>query len=89
MPGTKNSTIEVTEEKEKEVMTLDDDETFSRFYSSISPTTLSSAIILDEEEDFSIIQSDMPKWDAVWDAAVHITVKKMNIKNLNLGEFLD
>ncbi|XP_057214187.1 supervillin isoform X2 [Triplophysa rosa] len=61
VPGTKNSTIEVTEEKEKEVMTLDDDETFGRFYSSLSPTTLSSAIILDEEEDFSILQSDTPK----------------------------
>lgn len=61
IPGTKNSTIEVTEEKEKEVMTLDDDETFGRFYSSLSPTTLSSVLILDEEQDFSIIQSDTPK----------------------------
>ncbi|KAA0725355.1 Supervillin [Triplophysa tibetana] len=61
VPGSKNSTIEVTEEKEKEVMTLDDDETFGRFYSSLSPTTLSSAFILDEEEDFSIFLSDTPK----------------------------
>ncbi|XP_051523403.1 supervillin-like isoform X2 [Myxocyprinus asiaticus] len=61
IPGTKNSTIEVTEEKEKEVMTLDDEETFGRFYSCISPTTLSSILLLDEEEDFSTIQSDTPK----------------------------
>ncbi|XP_051529796.1 supervillin-like isoform X2 [Myxocyprinus asiaticus] len=61
IPGTKNSTIEVTEEKEKEVMTLDDEETFGRFYSCISPTTLSSSLLLDVEEDFSTIQSDTPK----------------------------
>ncbi|KAL1264202.1 hypothetical protein QQF64_004557, partial [Cirrhinus molitorella] len=59
--GTKNSTIEVMEEKEKEVMTLDDEETFGRFYSCLSPTALSSSVLLVEEEDFSIIQSDTPK----------------------------
>ncbi|KAI2658587.1 Supervillin [Labeo rohita] len=59
--GTKNSTIEVMEEKEKEVMTLDDEETFGRFYSCLSPTALSSSVLLIEEEDFSIIQSDTPK----------------------------
>ncbi|KAL0179782.1 hypothetical protein M9458_025224, partial [Cirrhinus mrigala] len=55
-----NSTIEVMEEKEKEVMTLDDEETFGRFYSCLSPTALSSSVLLVEEEDFSIIQSDTP-----------------------------
>ncbi|XP_036428882.1 supervillin isoform X2 [Colossoma macropomum] len=59
--SSKPSTIEVTEEKEKEVMALDDDETFGRFYKCISPTTLSSSLLLDEEEDFSTIQSDTPK----------------------------
>ncbi|XP_077086358.1 supervillin-like [Siphateles boraxobius] len=59
--GMKNSTIEVMEEKEKEVMTLDDEETFGRFYSSLSPTTLSSSVLLGEEEDFSILLSDTPK----------------------------
>ncbi|XP_043109169.1 supervillin isoform X1 [Puntigrus tetrazona] len=59
--GTKNSTIEVMEEKEKEVMTLDDEETFGRFYSCLSPTALSSSVLLVEEEDFSIIKSDTPK----------------------------
>uniref|UniRef100_A0A8C1CTN1 Supervillin d n=1 Tax=Cyprinus carpio carpio TaxID=630221 RepID=A0A8C1CTN1_CYPCA len=59
--GTKNSTIEVMEEKEKEVMTLDDEETFGRFYSCLSPTALNSSVLLGEEEDFSIIQSDTPK----------------------------
>jgi len=57
----KNSTIEVMEEKEKEVMTLDDEETFGRFYSSLSPTTLSSSVLLGKEEDFSILLSDTPK----------------------------
>ncbi|XP_073774419.1 supervillin isoform X2 [Danio rerio] len=59
--GTKNSTIEVMEEKEKEVMTFDDEETFGRFYKCLSPTALSSSVLLDEEEDFSIIQSNTPK----------------------------
>lgn len=57
----KPSTIEVMEEKEKEVMTLDDDETFQRFFKSMSPTTLTTSLILDEEEDFSALQFDSPK----------------------------
>ncbi|XP_060795764.1 supervillin isoform X2 [Neoarius graeffei] len=57
----KPSTIEVMEEKEKEVMTLDDDETFQRFFKSMSPTSLSSDLHLDEEEDFSAVQFDSPK----------------------------
>ncbi|KAI3365268.1 hypothetical protein L3Q82_010361, partial [Scortum barcoo] len=36
----KTSTIEVTAEMEKEVMTLDDDETFGNFYRSVSPSAL-------------------------------------------------
>lgn len=59
--SSKPSTIEVTEEKEKEVMTLDDDETFQRFFKSMSPTTLSANLLLDEEEDFSALQFDSPK----------------------------
>uniref|UniRef100_A0A8B9K8W1 Supervillin d n=1 Tax=Astyanax mexicanus TaxID=7994 RepID=A0A8B9K8W1_ASTMX len=59
--SSKSSTIEVTEEKEKEVMSLDDEETFGRFYKCVSPTALSSSLLLDEEEDFSAIQSDTPK----------------------------
>lgn len=59
--SSKPSTIEVTEEKEKEVMTLDDDETFQRFFKSMSPTTLSLDLRLDEEEDFSAVQFDSPK----------------------------
>lgn len=59
--SSKPSTIEVTEEKEKEVMTLDDDETFQRFFKSLSPTSLSSDLLLDEEEDFSTLQFDSPK----------------------------
>ncbi|KAF4085204.1 hypothetical protein AMELA_G00114930 [Ameiurus melas] len=59
--SSKPSTIEVMEEKEKEVMTLDDDETFQRFFKSMSPTTLSANLLLDEEEDFSALQFDSPK----------------------------
>lgn len=61
VPGTKDATIEVTEEKEKEVMTLDDDETFARFYKSMSPTTLSGSMLLGEEEDFGTLQFESPK----------------------------
>lgn len=59
--SSKPSTIEVMEEKEKEVMILDDDETFQRFFKSMSPTSLSSNLLLDEEEDFSTLQFDSPK----------------------------
>ncbi|XP_066519033.1 supervillin [Hoplias malabaricus] len=59
--SSKPSTIEVTEEKEKEVMALDDEETFGRFYKCVSPTSLNSSLVLDEEEDFSTIQTDTPK----------------------------
>uniref|UniRef100_A0AAQ5Z792 HP domain-containing protein n=1 Tax=Amphiprion ocellaris TaxID=80972 RepID=A0AAQ5Z792_AMPOC len=41
----KASTIEVTAETEKEVMTLDDDETFGNFYKSISPSTLQDSSV--------------------------------------------
>ncbi|KAI4872381.1 hypothetical protein NFI96_033650 [Prochilodus magdalenae] len=61
MGSSKPSTIEVLEEKEKEVMSLDDEETFNRFYKCISPTTPRTSLLLDEEEDFSTIQSDTPK----------------------------
>uniref|UniRef100_A0A8C9XVC3 Supervillin d n=1 Tax=Sander lucioperca TaxID=283035 RepID=A0A8C9XVC3_SANLU len=42
----KTSTVEVTAETEKEVMTLDDDETFGNFYKSVSPSTpLDSSVL--------------------------------------------
>ncbi|KAF7705184.1 supervillin [Silurus meridionalis] len=59
--SSKLSTIEVMEEKEKEVMTLDDDESFQRFFKSMSPTSLGTNLLLDEEEDFSDLQFDSPK----------------------------
>lgn len=59
--SSKPSTIEVMEEKEKEVMTLGDDEVFQRFFKPVSPTSLSSNLLLDEEEDFSALQFDTPK----------------------------
>ncbi|XP_061665830.1 supervillin isoform X2 [Syngnathoides biaculeatus] len=55
----KTSTIEVTAEAEKEVMTLDDDETFGNFYKSISPSALRDMIVTDE--DLSQIQANAPK----------------------------
>lgn len=36
----KTSTIEVTAEMEKEVMKLDDEETFGNFYRSVSPSAI-------------------------------------------------
>uniref|UniRef100_A0A3Q2PQ28 Supervillin d n=1 Tax=Fundulus heteroclitus TaxID=8078 RepID=A0A3Q2PQ28_FUNHE len=57
----KPSTIEVTAETEKEVMTLDDEETFGNFYKSVSPTTLLESSVVLTEEDLSEIQPDTPK----------------------------
>lgn len=56
------STIEVTAEAEKEVMTLDDEETFGNFYKSVSPSTLQNSSVVMTEEDLSDIQADTPKW---------------------------
>ncbi|XP_049614966.1 supervillin [Syngnathus scovelli] len=55
----KTSTIEVTAEAEKEVMTLDDHETFGNFYRSISPSAFQDVSVT--EEDLSQIQSNTPK----------------------------
>ncbi|XP_076616149.1 supervillin [Chaetodon auriga] len=57
----KTSTIEVTAEMEKEVMTLDDEETFGSFYKSVSPSTLHDSSVVLTEEDLSQIQADTPK----------------------------
>uniref|UniRef100_A0A8C4H146 Supervillin d n=1 Tax=Dicentrarchus labrax TaxID=13489 RepID=A0A8C4H146_DICLA len=57
----KTSTIEVTEEREKEVMTLDDEETFGNFYKAVSPSTLQDSSVVLTEEDLSQIQADTPK----------------------------
>ncbi|XP_047232858.1 supervillin isoform X3 [Girardinichthys multiradiatus] len=58
---TKSSTIEVTAEAEKEVMTLDDEETFGNFYKPVSPSTLLESSMVWTEEDLSEIQADTPK----------------------------
>ncbi|KAK5905962.1 hypothetical protein CgunFtcFv8_001867 [Champsocephalus gunnari] len=57
----KISTVEVTAETEKEVMTLDDDETFGNFYKTVSPTSLHDSSIVLTEEDFSQIHTNTPK----------------------------
>lgn len=57
----KISTVEVTAETEKEVMTLDDDETFGNFYKSVSPSTLHDSSMVLTMEDLSQIQPDTPK----------------------------
>lgn len=57
----KTSTIEVMAETEKEVMTLDDEETFGNFYKSVSPSTLQDSSVILTEEDLSQIQTNTPK----------------------------
>ncbi|KAE8284025.1 Supervillin [Larimichthys crocea] len=57
----KTSTIEVTAETEKEVMTLDDEETFGNFYKTVSPSTLLDSSVVLTEEDLSQIQPNTPK----------------------------
>nr|XP_020460715.1 supervillin-like [Monopterus albus] len=57
----KTSTIEVTAETEKEVMTLDDQETFGSFYKPVSPSTLQDTILVVTEEDLCQIQANAPK----------------------------
>lgn len=59
--GPQETSIKVTEEKVKEVMTLDDEETFGRFYRAVSPSTLGSSGALDSTQDFSNIQTHTPK----------------------------
>uniref|UniRef100_A0A665WIC5 Supervillin-like n=1 Tax=Echeneis naucrates TaxID=173247 RepID=A0A665WIC5_ECHNA len=44
----------VTAETEKEVMTLDDEETFGSFYKSVSPTTLQDSSVVVTEEDLTV-----------------------------------
>ncbi|XP_019738899.1 supervillin-like isoform X2 [Hippocampus comes] len=53
------STIEVTAEAEKEVMALDDDETFGSFFASVSPSALRDVLVT--EEDLSHVQANAPK----------------------------
>ncbi|KAL6095019.1 uncharacterized protein ACO6RY_16302 [Pungitius sinensis] len=57
----KTSTVEVTAETEKEVMTLDDEETFGNFYKSMSPSTLHDSGVVLTAEDLSQIPADSPK----------------------------
>ncbi|KAK6329155.1 hypothetical protein J4Q44_G00011330 [Coregonus suidteri] len=57
----RTSTIEVTAETEKEVMTLDDEETFGRFYKPVSPTARGAGVTALTEEDLSDLQADTPK----------------------------
>lgn len=56
----KTSTIEVTAETEKEVMTLDDQETFGNFFKSVSQSPVQDRVVV-TEEDLSQIQADTPK----------------------------
>ncbi|KAF3704410.1 Supervillin Archvillin p205/p250 [Channa argus] len=56
----KTSTIEVTAETEKEVMTLDDEETFGNFFKHVSHSTIQDSVVM-SEEDLSHIQADTPR----------------------------
>ncbi|KAG5854813.1 hypothetical protein ANANG_G00041740 [Anguilla anguilla] len=59
--GPRETSIKVTAETVKEVMTLDDEETFGRFYKAVSPTALGPVASIDSVADFSVIQSNTPK----------------------------
>lgn len=48
-------------ETEKEVMTLDDEETFGNFYRSVSPTLLQDSRVVLTEDDLSQIETHTPK----------------------------
>ncbi|KAL0984456.1 hypothetical protein UPYG_G00141790 [Umbra pygmaea] len=61
MGHNRTSTIEVTAETEKEVMTLDDEETFGRFYKPVSPSSRSSGVTVLTDEDLSNLQANTPK----------------------------
>ncbi|XP_051925286.1 supervillin [Hippocampus zosterae] len=53
------STIQVTAEAEKEVMALDDDETFGSFFASVSLSAPRDAVVT--QEDLSRVRADAPK----------------------------
>lgn len=55
----------MTAETEKEVMTLDDEETFGRFYKPVSPTARGAVVTALTEEEFSDLQADTPKYGSV------------------------
>lgn len=59
--SSKTSTIEVMAETEKEVMTLDDEETFGNFYKSVPPSMLQESTVVLTEDDLSRIQTHTPK----------------------------
>uniref|UniRef100_A0A672JCB1 Supervillin-like n=1 Tax=Salarias fasciatus TaxID=181472 RepID=A0A672JCB1_SALFA len=55
------TSVKVTAETEKEVMTLDDEETFGNFYKSVPASVLQDSSVVVTEEDLSQIQADSPK----------------------------
>ncbi|KAJ7984425.1 hypothetical protein DPEC_G00354710 [Dallia pectoralis] len=61
MGNSRTSTIEVTAETEKEVMTLDDEETFGRFYKPVSPSSKTSGFTALTQQDLCDLQGDTPK----------------------------
>lgn len=61
MSTSKTSTIEVMAETEKEVMTLDDEETFGTFYKCVPMSVLQDSSVTLTEEDLSHIQANTPK----------------------------
>ncbi|XP_023691338.2 supervillin-like isoform X5 [Paramormyrops kingsleyae] len=60
--GHLETSIKVTAETVKEVMTLDSQETFGCFYSAVTTSSMSSSVSVSNEQDFgAIFQSDTPK----------------------------
>lgn len=58
--GVQETVLTVTGQSVKEVMKLDDDETFAKFYRSVDSTGLRSSVALDEDFDV-ILDSCAPK----------------------------
>uniref|UniRef100_A0A3B4B2D0 HP domain-containing protein n=1 Tax=Periophthalmus magnuspinnatus TaxID=409849 RepID=A0A3B4B2D0_9GOBI len=79
----KTSTIEVTAETEKEIMTLDDEETFGSFYKPMSPTSLQETTVIVTEDAFSEITADTPLTSSVAEhkRAVRPNRRKKGSKN--------
>ncbi|XP_066554646.1 supervillin isoform X2 [Amia ocellicauda] len=59
--GHQETSITVTQETVKEVMKLDDDETFSKFYRGVSPSALSSSGSVEINDFSTIFESHAPK----------------------------
>lgn len=63
--GMQETMLSVTGKSVKEVMKLDDEETFSKFYRCVDYPVSSMPVELDEDFD-AIFDPDAPKWDPLF-----------------------